>query len=97
MCVLLVVAFLGPRTAIVVWWLLDTSRWNAAFGSIIWPILGLILMPWTTLVFVLVASDGVTTGFDWVLLLLALAFDLTSSGGSAVGYRARSRRSRRYS
>ena len=43
-CFLTVLLFVGPRGADIVYWLLVPERWNAAFGSIIWPILGIIFL-----------------------------------------------------
>jgi hypothetical protein len=41
MCCAIVVLFaLGPRAAILVWWLFDQLRWAAAFDTFIWPFLG---------------------------------------------------------
>jgi hypothetical protein len=88
MCCLIAVAVLiSPRIAILIWWLLDTARWASAFHTIwMWPLLGFLFLPWTTLVFVLVAPQGVIHGLGWLLLTLAVLADLSSYGG---GYRSR--------
>ena len=87
-CFLAVLAILGPRAAILVWWLVDQVRWNQAFDTFIWPFLGFLFLPWVTLVYVLVYPGGVD-GFDWVWLGLALLLDLSSWFGG--GYTNRSR------
>jgi hypothetical protein len=74
---------LGPR-ADLVWWLLEPVRWNAAFDTFLWPALGFLLAPWTTLMYVLVYPGGVD-GFDYIWLGLAVAFDLFSWFGGAYG------------
>ena len=87
-CAFTVLLFLGPRAAIIVWWLLAMDRWQAAFGSFIWPVLGFIFMPWTTLAYVFVVRGGV--GFlELILLLIAIAADVTSYAGGAYGNRKR--------
>ena len=53
-CLVTVLVFLGPRLGILVWWLLDMPRWNLTFNTFIWPLLGFIFLPWTTLAYVLV-------------------------------------------
>jgi hypothetical protein len=58
------------------------------FSSFIWPLLGLIFLPWTTLIYVMVAPGGLYW-FDWIWLALALFFDLASYGGGAYGNRNR--------
>ena len=87
-CFLAILAILGPRAAILVWWLVDQVRWNQAFDTFIWPFLGFLFLPWVTLAYVLVFPGGVD-GFDWVWLGLALLLDLSSWFGG--GYTNRSR------
>jgi hypothetical protein len=87
-CLFTVLVFLGPRAAIVVWWLIDPAVWARAFDTALWPILGLLILPWTTLMYVLVAPGGVD-GFDWVWLALAVVADIAMDGGGAFGNRDR--------
>ncbi len=67
---------------------IDTARWNAAFGSIIWPILGIIFVPWTTLMYVLVLPGGIS-GFEVLLLMVAIVVDVLSHAGGGYGNRKR--------
>jgi len=85
-CLFATLVLLGPRAAILVWWLLDQVRWAAAFDTFIWPFLGFLFLPFTTLMYVVVFPGGVT-GFDWVWLGLAFLIDLGSWGGGAYGNR----------
>ena len=87
-CFLTALILAGPRLGILVWWLLQPVRWQAAFPSFIWPLLGFIFVPWTTLMYVLVAPGGVV-GFDWILLGLAVLADIAMHGGGAFGNRDR--------
>ncbi len=80
----------GPRLAILLWWAFDTSRRSAAFDSFWWPLAGILLLPWTTLAYALVAPYGGVAGADWVWLVLAVLIDLASHAGSG-GYRSRAR------
>ncbi|HEY7199666.1 MAG TPA: hypothetical protein VIC57_05620 [Candidatus Dormibacteraeota bacterium] len=80
--------FLGPRAAILVWWLLQPLRWQAAFDTYIWPVLGFLLLPWTTLAYVVVAPGGVF-GAEWLLIVLAFLVDLASYAGGGYGNRDR--------
>ena len=89
MCCLVSTLFLlGPRASIVVWWLLEPARWAAAFDTALWPIVGFLLLPWMTLMFVVVAPGGVE-GFDYVWLIIGLAMDLFTWGGGAFTNRDR--------
>jgi len=92
-CVLTVLLVVGPRAAILIWWLLDPRRWQITFPSFIVPLLGFILLPFTTLAYVLVAPGGVV-GFNWVWLVLALLIDLGGQGGGAYRNRDRMRANR---
>jgi hypothetical protein len=89
-CFFTVLVLLGPRAALLVWWLINEPRFSAAFSSFILPFLGFLFLPWTTLMYVIVWSPltGVT-GFDWVWMGLAFLFDLTSYSGGAYGNRGR--------
>ena len=89
-CVVSVLAFIGPRAGIVVWWLMDPSRWQTAFPVWIWPLLGALFVPWTTLAYVFVASGGVH-GLDWILLVIAVLADLSMYGGGRYSKRRRAR------
>ena len=91
MCCLVTSLFLfGPRAATLIWWLINPIRFDLAFSSFIWPILGFIFLPWTTLMYLVVWSPvrGVY-GFDWVLLGLAVLADIGTYTGGAYGNRER--------
>jgi hypothetical protein len=91
MCCFITSLFLfGPRAATLIWWLINPVRFNLAFSSFIWPLLGLLFLPWTTLMYLIVWSPitGVS-GFDWVWLGLAVVADIASYGGGAYGNRER--------
>jgi hypothetical protein len=85
-CLFAVLVFLGPRVAGVLWWLLRPGQWSLAFNNnLIWPILGLVFLPWVTLMYVLVAPAGVQS-WDWLWLGLALVGDIAGYTG---GYQNR--------
>lgn len=89
MCCLIATLFmLGPRAAILVWWLLQPVRWSAAFDTFLWPFVGFLVAPWTTLMYVAVAPGGIT-GFDVIWLAIAVAMDLFTWFGG--GYTNRDR------
>jgi hypothetical protein len=88
-CLLIILLVLGPRAVIVVWWLIAPLQWSATFGTLLWPILGFLILPWTTLVYMLVAPGGVV-GFDYLWLALAVLIDVSSHAGGRVYQRRRS-------
>ena len=90
-CLFTVLVFLGPRIGGAIWWIAQPVRWVGnvgAFDTWIWPVLGLIFLPWTTIMYVAVAPNGVV-GFDWVWLVLAVVVDIASYGGGGYGNRDR--------
>ena len=97
-CFTTIFLVLASRIAIVVWWLIDPQRFTLAVealklpGSItlptwVWSLLGFLLLPWTTLAFLFVFPGGIV-GYEWIVLVVALLFDLSGHGG---GYRHRHR------
>ena len=87
-CAFLSLFLLGPRIFNIFWWIFQPARWNLAFagwpiGTWLWAILGTIFLPWTTLMFVIVAPGGVV-GFDWLWLGIMFFADLASYG-SGIG------------
>ena len=79
----------GPRLAALIWWLIWPVSWNLAFNSWIWAILGIIFLPWTTLMYVLVYGANGMVGLDWLWVGLGLLADIVSYGGG--GYTNRDR------
>jgi hypothetical protein len=82
MCCWILIAFaFAPRVALILMALVN-DRISAAFGNVLLPIVGFFLMPWSTLVFVLVYPGGLSF-FDVIFLTLAVGADLGIWGGGA--------------
>ena len=88
MCLIMLLVFLGPRFGILVGWLTWPARWEAAFDTAIFPILGFLFFPWVTLAWLLVAPGGVE-GFDYLWLGLCALLDVATFAGSGRSYRGR--------
>ncbi len=89
-CFFTLMVFLGPRIAGIFWWLIQPLRWSVAFnGSWVWPVLGLIFLPWTTLMYVIVAPGGIVGIWEWGFLILMLVFDISSYVGGGFGNKDR--------
>ncbi len=75
---------LFARLALLVVWL-STPLVNRAFhGGWILPLLGILLLPITTLTYVLVYSiAGSVTGWNWLWIALAILLDLTATSTPA--------------
>jgi len=87
-CFLTILALLGPRALILVWWLVEPLRFNLTFHSILLPILGFLFLPWTMLMYILVLPGGLI-GFDWFWLALAFVADIGTYSGGGYGNRDR--------
>jgi hypothetical protein len=78
-CLVLLASGLGPRIVLAGWWIFG-DKVDVAFGSWIWPLLGLLFLPWTTLFYVIVWSIGGVSGAEWLLVALGLLLDIGTYG-----------------
>ncbi|MEN8040766.1 MAG: hypothetical protein ABFR95_04615 [Actinomycetota bacterium] len=81
-CLFAALVLIGPRFAILMWWLFDQARWTNAFEGFFVAFLGWAFVPWTTMMYVVVYTNGIN-GFDWIILGMGILADLGSwtSGG----------------
>ena len=104
-CVVTALILIGPRIAIVIWWLINSPRFREAFTTAvwplyrtspfwIWPVLGTLFVPYTTLAYLLVFPGGIA-GLDWLWLAIGLFIDLSSHLGGGYRHRDRIRHYRR--
>jgi hypothetical protein len=83
-CLLAVFAGMFPRIALVIFWIARPDRMDAVFTSLVWPVLGIIFLPFTTLIYVLLWQPRVgVTGSDWFWIALAVVLDVAHWGASA--------------
>ncbi len=89
-CLLSALVVVGARGVLFLVWLFQPVRFNAAFAgfSFLVPLLGFLFLPWTTLMYVLVAPSGVDT-VDAIGLVLALVLDIGSYAAGGVSGRNR--------
>jgi hypothetical protein len=81
-CLLALMAAFAPRFVFLVIWLARPSYVDAVFDTFIFPLLGLIFLPVTTLLYVFLAAPpfGVS-GWDWLWIGIAVLLDLSHYGG----------------
>ena len=101
-CCLIAALVIGaPRLGLFIWWFADPTRFAATFHA--WsisaglpvpasglPVLGFLILPWTTIAYVFVAPGGLST-LDWIILAVALLIDLSAHGGGRAAYGRRQR------
>ena len=89
-CLFAVFAGMFPRLGTLLIWIARPLLFSQAFGgSWLWPLLGIIFLPFTTLMYVIVWGPNGLVGFDWFWIILAVLIDLSHWGG--VGYTNRDR------
>ena len=78
MCLFAILAGVAPRLAFAVYWIARPGVVEAVFGTFLWPLLGLIFLPFTTLMYTILWTPGIgVTGWDWLWIILGLFLDLT--------------------
>ncbi len=88
-CLTALVSF-GSRLLLLMYWISRPVQWNAAFSTFIFPCLGFLFLPFTTLVYVwLVQGAGGIQGLDWLWLGLAVFCDIANT--ASAGYANRNR------
>ena len=88
-CLFAMFAGLFPRLGTLLLWLARPAMVNTAFnGSWLWPILGIIFLPFTTLMYIILASGvGGLTGWDWLWIVMAVVIDVMHYSSTAYSNR----------
>lgn len=96
-CLVGVLGLLFPRFALFLVWLFGDGYVGRAFEGNVWPILGFLFLPLTTLSFVYAMNSlgepGQIPPLGWVLMAIAGLIDLGLIGNGERGRRCRMRRS----
>ncbi len=92
-CLLALMAAFFPRLALLIVWLARPTLVSAAFGNMfLLPFLGIVFLPFTTLVYVLLYVPGFgLSGWAWLWVGLAVLLDLSHWIGSYTQRSAASR------
>ena len=87
-CLIALFALIGPRVALIFTWL-ASGMIGRAIDSVFVAILGFLLLPWTTLAYVVfydVGDGRQVNGLEWFLVGVAFLLDIATYAG---GNRAR--------
>lgn len=83
-CLFVAMAAFFPRIAVFIIWLARPAMVAAAFDTFIIPLLGIIFLPFTTLIYLILFTPGAgLSGWDWLWLGLAVIIDITNLGAHA--------------
>jgi len=89
-CLLAMIGSFFPRIALLLMWIF-TNYVDRAFSGFLLPLLGLIFLPLTTIMFCLVYSPaaGGVVGANWIWVALGLLLDIMSYSSGGYGRRQR--------
>jgi hypothetical protein len=77
-CLFALLGGLFPRLALLILWIARPALVAAAFNTFLLPLLGIIFLPFTTLIYVIVYTPTVgLVGFDWFWIILAVLLDIS--------------------
>lgn len=83
-CLVVMLGAFFPRVAVLLIWLARPAIVSAAFDTVLIPLLGIIFLPFTTLLFLIMYTPGVgLTGWDWLWLGIAVVLDVGNLGASS--------------
>ncbi len=97
-CITTLFLVLISRIGILAWWLVNPQSHDLPFKAWVipgipvipawlWTLVGAILLPWTTLAYLILSPGGIV-GYEWIILGVALLVDLAGHSGT---YRHRNR------
>jgi hypothetical protein len=82
-CLALLAVGIGPRIALGAWWIFG-DKVDAAFSTWVWPLLGLVFLPWTTIFYVIAWSPiGGVSGAEWIFVAIGVALDIATYSARA--------------
>ena len=77
-CLIAFAVALAPRVVLILA-AIFSARWDLVWSgkSFIWPLLGIIFAPYTTVMYMLVWNPATgITGFDWIWIILGVVLDI---------------------
>ncbi len=78
------------RLFLIFFWIARPLMMNLTFKTFIWPCLGFLFLPFTTLMYVLLSQGvGRISGIDYLWLILAVVLDLSSIAAAGATNRNR--------
>jgi len=84
-----------PRFALFLIWILRPGRVDAAFDTFILPLIGIVFLPFATLMYVLLYTPGVGLGgWEWFWVAVCAFFDIGHVGIGYAQQKSQSARSR---
>jgi hypothetical protein len=80
-CLFLSMVFIGPRFAFILVWIFGTKV-QLVYSSWIWPLLGVLFFPWTSLMYILVWGPvNHVSGAGWIAVGFGVFLDVATWSG----------------
>jgi hypothetical protein len=81
-CLLILLALVGPRLVLFLLWLF-TNYLSRAFDTFVWPLLGFLVLPWTTIAYAIAQNEfGGLSGVGLLVVALGFFGDIGAIGGA---------------
>lgn len=91
-CLVVIAAFFLPRVVIAVL-ALATDYMSRAYDTLLWPLLGFLFAPYTTLAYAFAMNEkGSLSGFHLLVFIIAILLDLGSNGSADRSRRKRAKK-----
>jgi hypothetical protein len=79
-CFLSLAIVVAPRVMLILAWLFS-ERWDVVWsGNWFWPLLGILLAPYTTVMYLLAWSPAGIAGWDWMWIIMGVLLDIMKWG-----------------
>jgi hypothetical protein len=75
------------RLFLLFYWLARPVQVDAAFGGFILPCVGFVILPFATLMYVMLWQAGGLQGLDWLWVILAAVLDIIGLGSAGYSNR----------
>jgi hypothetical protein len=83
-CLFAIFAGIFPRLGLFIIWIVRPKLVDAAFDTWIFPLIGIIFLPFATLMYVILYTPGVgLTGWEWFWVVVAGMLDVLHLAASA--------------
>ena len=77
-CLFVLMAAFAPRLIVIFTWIARPTYVDAVFDTFIFPLLGLIFLPFTTMIYLFLGAPPLGVhGIDWLWIALAVLLDLS--------------------
>lgn len=77
-CLLVLLSAFAPRLVVILAWIARPTYFDSVFDTFIFPLLGLIFLPFTTLMWLFLGAPPLGVhGWDWLWIALAVFLDLS--------------------